>query len=40
MCYGFDGSDLFHSDDFESVVQWIKDNPKNKNQVKLTKSYL
>ncbi len=40
MCYGFDGSDLFHSDDFESVVQWIKDNPKTKNQIKLTKSYL
>ena len=40
LCYGFDGDDVFQTDRFEDVLQWIKDNPKTEEQIELTKEYV
>ena len=40
LCYGFDGADVFQTDRFEDVLQWIKDNPKTEEQIALTKEYV
>ena len=37
---GFDGADVFQTDRFEDVLQWIKDNPKTEEQIALTKEYV
>ena len=40
LCYGFNGADVFQTDRFEDVLQWIKDNPKTDEQIELTKEYV
>tara|TARA_Y100001937_G_C7097646_1_gene320894 strand:- start:132 stop:518 length:387 start_codon:yes stop_codon:yes gene_type:complete len=40
LCYGSEESDLFMSNDFDEVVEWINKNPKTKEQIKLTKKYI
>ena len=40
LCYGYDGGDAFITDDFEEVLKYIKNNPKDKKLIELTKQYI
>ena len=39
LCYG-NPENVYSSDDFDSIVQWIKDNPKTPEQIEETKEYI
>jgi len=40
LCYESQENDLFMSNNFDEVVEWINKNPKTKEQIKLTKKYI
>ena len=39
LCYGYE-KDLFQSDNFIEVIEWINNNPKSPEQIEETKEYL
>jgi len=39
LCYGGE-ENIYTSDNFDNVVEWVKHNPKTKEQINLTKEYL
>ena len=40
LCYGYDGDNLFQTDDFQKVVDWVENNPKTEEEIQLTKKYV
>jgi len=40
LCYGYLDGDLFQTDDFQKVVDWVENNPKTEEEIQLTKEYV